>query len=109
MVIPSPRMNRPPAIRFRVSARCANCIGCWFWIGTTPVPTSMVSTSRMATASTVSRSGSYGIWVIQTRRKPSSRSLANSDTTPSMRVVPPDPDNDPRMLICMPPMMPAAR
>ncbi len=72
-VIPTPRVKRPPATRLSVSARCASCIGCWFWIGTTPVPTSMVSTSRIATASTVSRSGSYGICVIQIRRKPSSR------------------------------------
>ena len=57
-VMPSPSRNRPPEARLTVSARCAICMGCWFWIGTTPLATSMVSTSRSATASTVRRSSS---------------------------------------------------
>jgi hypothetical protein len=57
-VMPSPRMNRPPDARLTVSARCAICIGCWFWIGTTPLATSIVSTSCNATARMVRRSGS---------------------------------------------------
>jgi hypothetical protein len=51
-------MKRPLAIPFKVRARCANSIGCWFWIGSTPDPTSMVSTSRIAAASTVTKSAS---------------------------------------------------
>ena len=77
-------MNRPPDARLTVSARCAICIGCWFWMGTTPGATSMVSTSRNATARTVRRSGSKGNWLIQTRAKPSSRNCARFATVASI-------------------------
>ena len=77
-------MNRPPAILFSVRARWASSIGCWFWIGSTAEPTSMVSTSRSATASTVNRSPSNGICAIQTLRTPSSRIFASAFTVESI-------------------------
>ena len=92
-------MKRPPAIRLSVRARCASCIGCWFWIGSTADPTSMVSTSRSATASTVNRSPSKGICAIQTLRKPSSRSFARLFTVASI-VEPPTGPTSVR-LICI--------
>ncbi|OBI44410.1 hypothetical protein A5706_03520 [Mycobacterium sp. E796] len=73
-------MNRPPEIKLRVSARCAISIGCWFWIGSTPVATSIVSTSRNAIERTAKTSACQGIWATQARRNPSSRSFASSDT-----------------------------
>src|ERR1700722_13772379 len=53
-------------------------------MGSTADPTSMASTSRNATASTVNRSGSYGIWAIHSLRKPSSRIWASALTVESI-------------------------
>src|ERR1700710_833974 len=72
-------------------------------MGTTPDPIRMVSTSRNATASIVSRSGSKGSWAIQTLRKPSSRIAARLDTKASIGDVPLVLVTSPTMvrLICM--------